>query len=79
MPKIKQRRKMGWITLGFHTTMLIVTCGLWTPVFLGARRRRVTITHVPNGLAYPPQAPRSPQSQAGWGQPHSAQPPQGAP
>lgn len=47
--KIKQRRKMGWITLGFHWTMLLCTLGLWTPVYLAARRRRVTVTYLPNG------------------------------
>lgn len=53
MPKIKTRRKMGWVALAFHWTMLFFTIGLWTPVFLAARRRRVTVTHVPDGMAYP--------------------------
>lgn len=57
MPTIKTRRKMGWISLAFHWTMLLFTCGLWTPVFLAARRRRLTVTHVPEGtpMAYYPQ------------------------
>jgi len=48
---------MGWISLAFHWTMLLFTCGLWTPVFLAARRRRLTVTHVPEGtpMAYYPQ------------------------
>ncbi|MEU9149193.1 hypothetical protein AB0D59_01235 [Streptomyces sp. NPDC048417] len=52
MPKIKTRQKMGWITIAFHWTMMVFTVGLWTPVFLAARRRRLTVTRVPNG--YPP-------------------------
>ena len=53
MPKIKTRRKMGWVALGFHITMMVFTVGLWTPVFLAARRRRVTVTHVPEGMPAP--------------------------
>lgn len=49
MAKIKTRRKMGWISLAFHWTMMLLTIGIWTPVYLAARRRRVTITHVPDG------------------------------
>ncbi|MEU9245856.1 hypothetical protein [Streptomyces sp. NPDC048385] len=52
MTKIKTRRKMGWITIAFHWTMMVFTVGLWTPVFLAARRRRLTVTHVPNGHQY---------------------------
>lgn len=46
MPKIKTRRKMGWLLIGFHWTAIICTVGLWTPVYLAARRRRVSITRV---------------------------------
>lgn len=53
MPKIKTRRKMGWLLIGFHWTMMLFTIGLWTPVYLAARRRRVTVTHVPDGYGYP--------------------------
>ncbi|MGW8376907.1 hypothetical protein [Streptomyces sp. ODS28] len=54
MPKIKTRRKMGWLLIGFHWTLIICTVGLWTPVYLAARRRRVTITRVPDdGYAGP--------------------------
>lgn len=49
MTKIKTRRKMGFITICFHWTMMLFTVGLWTPVFLSARRRRVTVTYVPDG------------------------------
>jgi len=49
MAKIKTRRKMGWILIAFHWTMIICTVGLWTPIYLAARRRRVTVTHVPQG------------------------------
>lgn len=53
MAKIKTRRKMGWIALAFHWTMLFCTIGLWTPVFLAARRRRLTVTHIPDGYHGP--------------------------
>jgi cytochrome b561 len=53
MAKIKTRRKMGWILIAFHWTMILMTVGLWTPIYLAARRRRVTITHVPDGYAGP--------------------------
>ncbi|MBR8638603.1 hypothetical protein KEF29_03135 [Streptomyces tuirus] len=49
MAKIKTRRKMGWILIAFHWTMIVCTVGLWIPVYLAARRRRVTITHIPDG------------------------------
>jgi hypothetical protein len=39
------RRKMGWIALTFHWTMMFCTLGLWTPVFLLALRGRKTVTH----------------------------------
>ncbi len=51
MTKIKARRRMGWVALAFHWTMILCTCGLWLPVFFAARRRRVTVTRVPNGYA----------------------------
>ncbi|MDX5569240.1 hypothetical protein PYK79_46410 [Streptomyces sp. ID05-04B] len=54
MPKIKTRRKMGWLLIGFHWTMMLCTVGLWTPIYLAARRRRVTVTHVPDGYPYQP-------------------------
>jgi hypothetical protein len=44
---------MGWLLIGFHWTMMICTVGLWTPVYLAARRRRVTVTHVPDGYTGP--------------------------
>ncbi|WP_338683925.1 hypothetical protein QD712_25785 [Streptomyces acidiscabies] len=53
MPKIKTRRKMGWIALAFHWAMMIMTVGLWTPTHLAARRRRVTITHAPHSCGGP--------------------------
>lgn len=49
MAVIKTRRKMGWLTITFHTIMIVCTVGLWTPVFLAGRRRRVTVTQVPDG------------------------------
>ncbi|MGW2170402.1 hypothetical protein ACWC1C_07700 [Streptomyces sp. NPDC001705] len=53
MVKMKSRRRMGWIAMGFHWTMIVCTVGLWTPVYLAARRRRVTVTHLPSGYAGP--------------------------
>lgn len=53
MPEIVTRRKMGWIAIGFHWTMLICTVGLWTPFYLAARRRRVTVTYIPDGYNGP--------------------------
>lgn len=67
MAQIKTRRKMGFILITFHWCMLICTVGLWTPVYLSARRRRVSVTTVPDGYAGPvpgqqayvqPQQPR---------------------
>lgn len=37
-------RKMGWIAGGFHITMMVFTMGLWTPIYLWARRGRKTVT-----------------------------------
>jgi hypothetical protein len=53
MAKIKTRRKMGWILIAFHSTMILMTVGLWTPIYLAARRRRVTVTHVPDNFNAP--------------------------
>lgn len=53
MATIKTRQKMGWIALSFHWFMMLMTVGLWTPVFLAARRKRLTVTHVPNGYQAP--------------------------
>jgi cytochrome b561 len=53
MAKIKTRRKMGWILIAFHWTMILCTVGLWTPIYLAARRRRITVTHIPNGYTGP--------------------------
>ena len=39
-------RKMGWIAGTFHGLMLVFTMGLWTPVYLAARRGRKTVTTV---------------------------------
>lgn len=62
MPTIKTRRKQGWIGLAFHWFMMFMTLGLWTPVFLAARRRRVTVTHIPDGYTGPlPGQPYPPQ------------------
>lgn len=74
MPKIKTRRKTGWIALTFHWTMIVCTGGLWYFVYASRRRSRVTVTHVPAGYAAPPQQPYAqpypPQ------QPYGYQPPQ---
>lgn len=37
-------RKMGWIAGTFHFCMMVATLGLWTPVYLFARRGRRTVT-----------------------------------
>lgn len=37
-------RKMGWIAGSFHAFMMVMTMGLWTPVYLAARRGRKTVT-----------------------------------
>lgn len=37
-------RKMGWVAGTFHVTMMVLTMGLWTPVYLLARRGRKTVT-----------------------------------
>ncbi|MGW4602726.1 hypothetical protein ACWENS_05550 [Streptomyces sp. NPDC004532] len=68
---------MGWVAVGFHMTMMVFTIGLWTPVFLAARRRRLTVTHVPDGYAGPMPA-GIPQQPGPYGQqPYPAQyPPQ---
>lgn len=52
MPKIKTRRKMGWFAMAVHFTLILCSAGLWTPMYLAARRRRVTITHVPQPVAF---------------------------
>ena len=39
-------RKMGWIAGTFHASMLVMTMGLWTPVYLAARRGRKTVTRI---------------------------------
>lgn len=39
-------RKMGWIAGTFHLGMLVMTMGLWTPVYLAARRGRKTVTRI---------------------------------
>ena len=39
-------RRMGWIAGTFHFTMMVCTMGLWTPVYLMARRGRRTVTRV---------------------------------
>ncbi|WP_327415422.1 hypothetical protein [Streptomyces sp. NBC_01233] len=49
MPKIKTRQKMGCLAAGFHWTMIVCTVGLWTPIYLSARRKRVTVTYMPDG------------------------------
>ncbi|MFD0408637.1 hypothetical protein [Kitasatospora sp. NPDC127116] len=58
MPKIVTRRRMGPFALAGHIFMMLCTCGLWTPVFLMARRGRKTVTKY-KGFEpgqYPPQA-----------------------
>lgn len=75
MPKIVTRRKMGWIALGFHWFMMLITVGLWTPVFLAARRGRNTTTHIPDGYAGPiPGQPYAPQQP--YAPPPAYRPPQ---
>ncbi|MFJ2863668.1 hypothetical protein [Kitasatospora sp. NPDC087314] len=56
MPKVVTRRKMGPFALTGHIFMMFLTCGLWIPVFLMARRGRKTVTkyHGFDGQ-YPPQ------------------------
>jgi hypothetical protein len=39
-------RKMGWLAGTFHGFMMFMTMGLWTPVYLAARRGRKTVTRV---------------------------------
>lgn len=39
-------RKMGPFAGTFHIGMMIFTMGLWTPVYLAARRGRKTVTRV---------------------------------
>lgn len=39
-------RKMGWIAGTFHGLMMFFTMGLWTPVYLMARRGRKTVIKV---------------------------------
>lgn len=74
MTAIKTRRKMGWVAIAFHSMMIMFTMGLWTPMFLAARRRRLTVTYMPqgymgavgpNGVPQPGYAPQS-----GYGAPH---------
>ncbi|MFD5467596.1 hypothetical protein ACFWIQ_33000 [Kitasatospora sp. NPDC127059] len=57
MPKIVSRRPMGPFALTGHIVMMIMTCGLWIPVFLMARRGRKTVTKYKGdfGGQYPPQ------------------------
>lgn len=42
--KVVSRRKMGCLLHCFHWTMILLTVGLWTPVYLSALRRRKTVT-----------------------------------
>ena len=53
MPEIVTRRKMGHIALTVHWTLIVCTAGLWTPFFLAARRRRTTVTYIPEGYNGP--------------------------
>lgn len=39
-------RKMGPVAGTFHACMMLFTVGLWTPVYLMARRGRKTVTLV---------------------------------
>jgi hypothetical protein len=39
-------RKMGLIAGTFHVCMMLLSCGLWTPVYLAARRGRKTVTRI---------------------------------
>lgn len=38
------RRPMPVALSLFHWTMMLCTAGLWTPVYLGAKRKRKTVT-----------------------------------
>lgn len=49
MPKIVTRKKGGPIAGTFHLVMMFCTAGLWTPIWLWARRGRKTVTYVPEG------------------------------
>jgi hypothetical protein len=76
MPQIKTRRKMGWLTTGFHMVMMVCTIGLWTPVFVTGRRRRLRVMEVPAGyqgrlskVAQPQRWQPLPRSQRGWQEP----------
>lgn len=42
--KVVSYRRMGPFAGTFHACMLLLTAGLWTPVFLWARRGRRTVT-----------------------------------
>lgn len=78
MPTIKTRRKTGWVALAFHWTMIIITCGLWYPIYASRRRSRVTVTHIPPGYAPPPQyGPPLGHRQPPYGQQYPPQPPYG--
>jgi hypothetical protein len=39
-------RPMGWIAGTFHFVMMVCTMGLWTPVYLLARRGRRSVTRI---------------------------------
>lgn len=38
------RNRMSFGVEIFHWTMIICTCGLWTPVYLSGKRKRKTVT-----------------------------------
>lgn len=42
--RMVSRRKMPIGLEIFHWVMILGTCGLWTPVYLSAKRKRKTVT-----------------------------------
>lgn len=38
------RNRMSFGVEIFHWTMIICTCGLWTPIYLSGKRKRKTVT-----------------------------------
>lgn len=42
--KAVSRQKMSWVAAAGHWTMMILTAGLWIPVYLNAKRKLKTVT-----------------------------------
>ncbi|MGP3940470.1 hypothetical protein [Streptomyces sp. 6N106] len=53
MPKIKTRQKLSTTMMLIHGFLIVGTCGLWYPVYLAARRKRVQVTYVPDSMVPP--------------------------